>query len=141
MGIITSFAGYGDELPSSQLAVSIGLKWGGITFAVGIFISIFSTLSSFWEKASEKKLLTSKLSSVKEAEEMERELIHEDSEKKAIIYEQKYKERIQTQEKIIENFIIERQQNYDRKYESARKEIDIYISPLNQLLENINSIG
>lgn len=141
VGVITSIAGIGDEIASTQLAIKTGLKWGGITFAVGIFISIFSTLSSFWEKSTEKKKLTNTLKKVKEAEAQERELIHEDSERKALIYQHKFADRIKTQEKIIENFVNERDQNYNHKYSLAKKEIDQYITPLNKLLDSLNKIG
>jgi hypothetical protein len=141
VGIITAITGYGEELPSTQLALKTGLKWGGVTFAVGIFISIFTALSSFWEKSSERKLLTEKLKMVKETEATEREYINEDSERKALIYEQKFVERIKAQEKIIENFKNERQQNYQRKYNEARKEIDLYINPLNDMLKTLENSG
>lgn len=141
VGIITSFVGFGEEHASTQLALRTGLKWGGVTFVVGVFISIFSTLSSFWEKASEKKELTTKLNKVKEVEAEEREEIKEDSEKKTIVYEQKFKDRIRTQEKIIANFILERDQNYQRKYDLAKKEINGYITPLNKLLESLENVG
>ena len=139
VGVITSITGYGEEIASGQLALKIGLKWGGITFAVGIFISIFSTFSTFWEKSAERRDLVEKLNQIKENEAEERELIKEDSERKKMVYEQKFKERLVTQEKIIENFIIERQQNYDHKFNQAKKEIDIYITPLNDLLRSIEN--
>ena len=141
VGIITSFVGYGDELPSFQLAVKTGIKWGGITFVVGVFISVFTSVSSFWEKSSEKKTLSDKLKRIKESEAEEREYIKEDSERTGIIYEQKFSERIKSQEKIIENFLIERQQNYDHQYNLARKEIELYINPLNELLKALGGSG
>jgi hypothetical protein len=141
VGLITSIVGYGEEIASGQLALRVGLKWGGITFAVGIFISIFSTLSAFWEKSSERKELVDKLKRIKDEEAEERELIKMDSERKKVIYQQKFKERIESQEKIIENFIIERQQNYNYKYNIAKKEIDLYISPINELLNSLQNIG
>ena len=78
---------------------------------------------------------------VKDQESEERALIKEDSERKKLIYEQKFKERQGTQEKIIENFIIERQQNYNIKYNLAKKELDLYVAPLNELLNSIENIG
>ena len=141
VGIITAITGYGEELPSTQLAIKTALKWGGVTFAVGIFISIFTSLSSFWEKNSELKLLTERLKHIRDNEAAEREYINEDSERKAIIYEQKFVDRIKSQEKILESFIAERQQNYERKYNLARKEIDLFINPLNELLKDLENIG
>ncbi|MCB0729844.1 MAG: hypothetical protein KDC88_02325 [Ignavibacteriae bacterium] len=136
LGIITSISGFSDEIASTNLAIKTGLRWGGVTFVLGTFISIFTTFSSFWEKAAEKRRLVNQLNKVKESESMEREHIHEDSDRKAKIYEQKFKDRIKTQEKIIENFISEREQNYNHKYNLARKEIEEYITPLNELLES-----
>ena len=141
VGVITSIVGFGEEAASGQLALKVGLKWGGITFVFGIFISIFTTLSTFWEKSAERKDLIAKLEMVKDQESEERALIKEDSERKKLIYEQKFKERQGTQEKIIENFIIERQQNYNIKYNLAKKELDLYVAPLNELLNSIENIG
>ena len=141
VGVITSIAGYGDEVGSTQVAIKTALRWGGLTFIGGIFISIFTTVSSFWEKNSEKKILTAQLEKVRESEAEERELIHEDSERKEVIYSQKFKDRIKTQEKIIENFIAERDLNYNQKYNLAKKEIEQYISPLNNLLKSLDEAG
>ncbi len=141
VGVITSFVGFGEEAASTKLALKTGLQWGGITFGVGVFISVFTTLSSFWEKASEKKNLVSQLNKVKDAEAEERENIHDDSERKAKIYEHKFKDRLKTQEKIINDFISERDNSYNIKFNSARKEIESYTSPLKKLLTDLESAG
>ena len=141
VGIITSFVGFGEEIASTKLALRTGVQWGGITFVCGIFISIFTTLSSFWEKASEKKNLVSQLSKVKESEAEERENIQEESERKAKIYELKFNDRIKTQEKIINDFISERDSNYNNKFKAARREIESYTSPLNNLLKALENAG
>jgi CHASE3 domain sensor protein len=141
VGIITLLVGTNSEAPTSKVALETALKWAGITFAFGSFISVFTTLSSFWEKASEKKTLSSRLKKVKEAEAEERELIHEDSERRAQVYELKFNERIKTQEMIIKGFIEERENNYQHKYSVAKKEIDQYITPLNDLLKSLNAAG
>jgi len=106
-----------------------------------VFISVFTTFTTFWEKASEKKDLTTKLNRIKETEAEERDQIKDDSEMKAKVYEQKFQDRLKTQGKIIENFIHEREQNYAHKYSLAKKEIDEYITPLNELLESLNNAG
>jgi hypothetical protein len=137
VGIITSVSGFGEEAASTALAIKTGLKWGGIAFAVGTFISIFTTFSSTWEKSAEKRKLVAQLKKVKEMEAAEREHIKEESDLKIKMYEQKFKDRISTQEKIINNFVSERDQNYEHKYGLARKEIEEYITPLNNLLNSL----
>jgi hypothetical protein len=137
VGVITSIVGYGEEIASTQVALKTSLKWGGVTFAVGVFISVFTTVSSYWEKSSEKKELITKLNKVKETEAQERDLLNEDSERKEVIYNQKFKTRIKAQEKIIENFVKERDQNYNHKYSLAKKEIDQYTSPINNILKSL----
>ncbi len=141
VGIITTFVGYGNEAPSIQLAIRTGIKWGGVTFVVGVFISVFTSVSSSWEKSSEKKILNEKLKIVKETEAEEREYINEDSERTGHVYELKFNERIKAQEKIIENLRAERQQNYDSEYNLARKEIDLHINPLNEILKSLGKPG
>lgn len=141
ISVITAFVGFGGEFPSNQLAIKTGLRWSGITFAVGVIISVFTTFSTFWEKSSERKNLTAQLKKIKESEAEERENIKDESEMKLKVYEQKFKDRIKTQEKIILNFEKEREQNYNQKYKLAKKEIEEYISPLNELLKSLNSAG
>ncbi len=141
VGVITSFVGFGEEVASTKLALRTGLHWGGITFVFGVFISIFTTLSSFWDKGSEKKNLMNQLNKVKEAEAEERENMNDESERKAKIYEFKFKDRIKTQEKIINDFIAERDHNYHNKFNSARREIESYTSPLNKLLKTLENTG
>lgn len=141
IAVITGFVGFGGEIPSSQLAIKTGLRWSGITFAVGVIISVFTTLSTFWEKSSERKNLTIQLKKIKESEAIEREQIKDDSEMKLKIYEQKFQDRIRTQEKIIKNFEKEREINYNEKYKKAQKEIEEYISPLNELLKSLKAAG
>jgi len=141
VGVITSFFGFGNEVVSSKLAIKTGLKWGGITFVFGIFISIFTALSSFWEKGAHKKELLNKLKKLKEEEEEEIGFIDEDSKVKVNIYEQKFRDRIKNQEKIINEFIVERENNYNKKYNLARREIEGYTTPLNNLLKILNGDG
>jgi len=141
VGVITSIVGFGEEVASTNVALRTGIKWGGLTFVVGVFFSVFSAFSSFWGKASDKKELVNKLNKVKELEAEERELMLEDSERKTLVYGQKFKERIMAQEKIVNDFEIERDQNYKHKYKLAKKEIDDYITPLNNLLKSIENVG
>lgn len=138
---ITSMVGFGDASATMQTGIKMGLKWGGVTFVLGAFISVFTLLSSFWEKSSEKKALVSRLDITKESEAEERDILNEDSERKKRVYQQKFDDRIKTQENIINEFIAERDQNYEYKYNMAKKEIEEYISPLNDLLKSFEITG
>ena len=74
-------------------------------------------------------------------EAQERSLLEEESVLKTKIYEQKFIDRITTQEKIIKEFVKERDQNYNYKYNIAKKEIDDFITPLNNLLTSLENAG
>lgn len=141
VGLITSLIGFGNQAPSLGFALRTCLIWGGITFIVGIFISIFTSFSTFWEKSSEKKELVEKLNKVKLFEEEEHQYIKGDSERKANVYENKFKNRIKAQEKIINDFLEERQHNYKLKFETARKEIENYTLPIKKLLASLDPDG
>ncbi len=138
VGSITFFVEIGGN---TQLALKTALKWGGLTFAVGVFISLFTTISSSWEKNSEKKLLANQLKKVEKAKSEERELLYEDTTRKTEVFKKKFEKKIETQETIINTFIEERESNYQFKYTMAKKEVDKYILPLNELLKSLNEIG
>ncbi len=129
----------GDEGFKSN--IMSGIKWGGIVFVFGIIISVFSSVSAFWEKNAEKKNLVTKLNYIKETNAQESHSLEEESGLKVKVYEQKFKDRMTSQEKIIEGFRQEREQNYKMKYLSAQKEIEELISPLNCLLNSLENIG
>ncbi|MFZ1289103.1 MAG: hypothetical protein WAR79_03380 [Melioribacteraceae bacterium] len=141
VGIMSVMFGW-DEGNSNMSVLAInGFKWGGITFLLGIAISVFTAFSSFWEKSIQKKRLISQLEYVKSTQSDERKNLEGDSQLKSKLYEQKFNERIKTQEKIIESFIEEREENYRHKYVKAKKEIDEYITPLNKLLKSFENVG
>ncbi|MCB9248094.1 MAG: hypothetical protein H6613_05895 [Ignavibacteriales bacterium] len=141
VGTISSIMGLSEESSTIKALALSGIKWGGVTFLLGIGISIFTSISSMWEKNDEKKNLVNKLKYVKEMEAQERSLLEEESVLKTKIYEQKFIDRITTQEKIIKEFVKERDQNYNYKYNIAKKEIDDFITPLNNLLTSLENAG
>ncbi|MBK7104475.1 MAG: hypothetical protein IPH62_04250 [Ignavibacteriae bacterium] len=141
VGIMSVMFGW-DEGNSSINTIAVnGFKWGGITFLLGISISVFTAFSSFWEKSAYKKKLIAQSEFVKSTQTDERKNLEIDSNLKAKIYEQKFNERILTQQKIIESFVEEREENYKHKYKIAKKEIDEYITPLNNLLKSLENVG
>jgi hypothetical protein len=141
IGLIASITGWDDSSTKLQTFAIHGFKWGGITLLFGIIISIFTGVSSFWEKNSEKKKLLAQLKYIKENESNEKQNLEEDLVIKSRIYEQKFSDRINTQQKILESFIEERELNYKRKYELAKKEIDEYVTPLSELLKSLENAG
>ena len=102
---------------------------------------LFISVSSFWEKNSEKKRLLVNLNYIKENEQLEKESLEEDIILRTKVYEQKFNDRILTQQKILESFIEERENNYKQKYEAAKKEVDEYITPLNTILKELENAG
>jgi len=141
IGLLAVFMGWGDSSTRLQTFAINGFKWGAITLLIGIVISIFTSVSSFWEKNSEKKKLSKQLNLIKENESIEKESLEEDLSLRIRMYDQKFNDRIHTQEKIIKSFVEEREANYKHKYDRARKEIDQYIAPLNELLKSLENAG
>ncbi|MBK8944983.1 MAG: hypothetical protein IPM32_06875 [Ignavibacteriae bacterium] len=141
IGIMSVMFGWDEGKSSINIIAVNGFKWGGITFLLGIGISVFTAFSSFWEKSAYKKKLIAQLEYVKSTQSGERKNLEVDSNLKTKIYEQKFNERIQTQEKIIDSFVEEREENYKHKYKIAKKEIDEYITPLNTILKSLENVG
>lgn len=141
VGLISLFVGaaHDSEYETTTLGLFFrtGIMWGAITFFMGTIISIFTAISSNWEKNSEKKLLLKKLNFLKESESEEKENLLDESKRKALIFNQKFNDRIKAQEKILESFVKEREIHYLSKQQEAQKEIQEYIEPLEKLLQSL----
>ncbi|MBI1932597.1 MAG: hypothetical protein HYS24_08670 [Ignavibacteriales bacterium] len=142
VGFMSVIIGSGeDDRSGLTLLIVNGFRWGGITFIIGIAISVFTAFSSYWEKGTHKKKLIAQLDYLKSAQSGEKKNLEIDTQMKSKVYEQKFRERISAQEKIIDSFIEERELNYKYKFNVAKKEIDQYITPLNELLNSLENVG
>ncbi len=81
------------------------------------------------------------LNLIKESETIENQSLEEELLLRTKMYDQKFNDRINTQQKIIASFVEEREVNYKHKYEVAKKEIDQYVAPLNELLKSLENAG
>lgn len=58
VGFMSVIIGSGeDDRSGLTLLIVNGFRWGGITFIIGIAISVFTAFSSYWEKGTHKKNL------------------------------------------------------------------------------------
>ena len=139
-GIATMLISSGDERAIS-LIVKGGLRWGGGTFVIGIFISIFTAMSAQADKSKKVKRLQNELERVKQLKKEELEFLEEEKIRTLDAYKKKFDERIKNQEKIIDSFLKEREYNYIKKQNEAKKQIEVYTKPINALLDSFPKIG
>ena len=71
-----------------------GLKWGGITFLLGLMVAMLTSISTFWEKSSEKQRILKNISFMKSQKEKEKEYTKKDFEKKMIKLKEHYETEI-----------------------------------------------
>ena len=124
-----------DNIGESMLISVVigGVKWGAITFFLGIMVSIFSSISTIWEKATQKQRIIREISIKKNLKERKIEALkkeyafHLDD----IEDQVKRKERHFKQEE--EELIIDKQ----AKIEELRK---THKSQIDEFLENLKGI-
>jgi len=127
----------GDDGSSFSHFAKGGIIWGGITFVIGIGISLMTAISANKEKSDIKQKLdkdTEKLDNLKKERD---ELLLDEAKRREEAYNNKFDDRISNQEKIIESFKNEREQNYQYHLEIAREKIEVYTKPLNELLDSL----
>jgi hypothetical protein len=139
-GIATMLISSGDESAIS-LIIKGGLRWGGGTFVIGIIISAITAISAQTDKAKRVGKLQKELERIKNLKEEELELLEEEKIRTEQAYHKKFDERIKNQEKIIESFLVEREFNYKKKQDEAKKQIEVYTKPLNKLLDSFHIDG
>ncbi len=94
-----------------------GLKWGGITFLLGLMVAILTSISTFWEKSSEKQRILKNISFMKNQKEKEKESTRKIFEGKIV----KQKEHYETQIK-----------KYLKENEDTTQEMQLYGEELKQ---------
>ncbi|MCP5064705.1 MAG: hypothetical protein GY936_19895 [Ignavibacteriae bacterium] len=142
-GLSSTFVSSDYDVDGSSLSIFVsgGIIWGGITFVIGIGISIVTAFSANREKYEINKKL------VKETEKLEKQKqdfdnnVTDDASRRENAYANKFNDRLKNQEKIIKSFLNEREHNYQNKLDLARKEIEVYTIPLNKILESFQKDG
>jgi len=142
-GLSSTFISSDYDVDGSSLSIFVsgGIIWGGITFVIGIGISLVTAFSANKEKFEINKKL------VKETEKLEKQKqnfdnnVTDEASRREDAYANKFNDRLKNQEKIINSFLSERENNYQYKLDLARKEIEVYTKPLNKILESFQKNG
>jgi len=139
-GIATMLLSSGDDSAIS-LIIKGGLRWGGGTFILGIIISTLTAFSAQVEKSKKVGRLNNELERIKKLKSEELEILEEEKIRAEKAYQKKFDERITNQEKIIESFLQEREYNYKKKQDEAKKQIEVFTKPINALLNSLKING
>ncbi|MEE9430454.1 MAG: hypothetical protein V3V16_05395 [Melioribacteraceae bacterium] len=129
---------FGDDGSSIGVFAKVGVIWGGITFIIGIGISLVTGISANKERIDINKKLTNETEKLEKSKQEREALLQDEAERREEAYSNKFKDRITNQENIIESFLSEREQNYQNKLNEAREQIEVYTKPLNQLLKSLS---
>ncbi len=110
-----------------------GVKWGGITFLIGIFVSLFSSASAVWERANAKQKILREISFVKNHKEREIQYYNKEYERKTKSFIENYQKRIEGHKEKIESL----------KEEKKEKEVEMNnyhddeVAKISEKLQNI----
>ena len=121
---------------NSEIAKIIlsGLKWGGVTFLLGILISVFSGISAIIEKSNTRQKLLKEISFVKKQSQKEISYFKEKSRHKLKLLLNLYGEKISSLELENQRIIEDREKRSDELQKDTKKEIEGLIKRLNAIL-------
>jgi len=134
-GIATMIFGSGDE-STAALIIKGAVRWGGGTFVIGIIISAITAISAQTDKLKKIGKLKKELERINKLQEEELKMLEEERLRTEQAYNKKFSERINNQEKIIDSFLKERNYNYKKKQDEAKKQIEVFTKPINKLLQS-----
>ncbi len=118
-----------------SIVIMGGLKWGTISFIIGIFISIFMLLSTLHQRYSAKNNLVQRISNLNTEKEQGKNAIRSKHEQKKKHHEEKYeKSKIRLNEEI-ENYKNNKLEERKLLEEKFREERTTLHQPLEQLLQ------
>ncbi|MBU2492309.1 MAG: hypothetical protein KJ571_06750 [Bacteroidetes bacterium] len=107
----------------SQTIVA-GIKWGGVTFLLGLLISFISSASAIWERTNEKVKIQRDISYLKNHKEREIQQVKSEAEKSLKSYDKSFENRIEGLEKKITSLDSERKEKYEELKENAHDKIE-----------------
>lgn len=106
-----------------SITIIAGIKWGGITFLLGLLISFVSSASAIWERANEKIKIQRDINYLKNHKEREIQQVKSETERSIKSFEKNYDARIASLEKKIEDLNKERKDRYEELKDQAKEEI------------------
>ncbi|OGU35261.1 MAG: hypothetical protein A2068_12770 [Ignavibacteria bacterium GWB2_35_6b] len=107
-----------------SMTVIAGIKWGGITFLLGLLISFVSSASAIWERANEKLKIQRDINYLKNHREKEIQHVKSETEKSVKSFEKNFENRIEALEKKVESLKEERVDRFNDLKNEARDQID-----------------
>lgn len=107
-----------------SITIVAGVKWGGITFLLGLLISFVSSASAIWERANEKIKIQRDITYLKNHKEREIQQVKAETERSLKSFEKSFESRIIGLEKKIEALNKERIERFDELKEEAKDNIE-----------------
>ncbi len=107
-----------------------GFKWGGLSYLIGILVSLFSAASTMMERGSQKQRLMKQLAYVKNLGEKRKEALKRGFQKEIEQHRKKIEEKIQSIQEDIESLEEEKLEEQD----SMNTDIEQKVSELKQKL-------
>ncbi|MFH1196296.1 MAG: hypothetical protein V1720_11315 [bacterium] len=112
-----------------------GIKWGGITFLLGMIVAMFSAASAGWEKTSRKQRLLRDISLMKNHHEREKENFRETSIKKIKADEKIFLDKIKKYEQELEDLKMEKEERNKELNTKYNLESEELIKGIDQILK------
>jgi len=107
-----------------SMTIIAGIKWGGVTFLLGLLISFVSSASAIWERTNEKIKIQRDINYLKNHREKEIQHVKTETERSLKSFEKSFENRIEALEKKVESLKEERKDRFDDLKQEAKDQID-----------------
>ena len=104
--------------------VVAGIKWGGITFLLGLLIAMISSASAIWERSNVKLKLQRDITFLQSHKEKEIQHIKNETERKIKSFDKSYEHRLRELNKKIEILTEEKAEKLKELEDESKAEID-----------------
>lgn len=111
-----------------------GIKWGGITFLLGFIVAAITSVSTLWEKSTEKQRILKNISFMKNHKEKEKDAVRKNFEHKIKDLKEKYEKEILKQKSENEDITQEMQIYSEELKKVCEEKLETYKLELENIL-------
>lgn len=103
-----------------------GIKWGGITFLIGFFVSLFTAAGTITERSNEKSRMEKKLAAVKEERELMIKQFQEEGNEKLRDFDREFRNDLEREEARLEKMRQEKNHKMNNLNDKVEEEMAQY---------------
>ncbi len=112
-----------------------GIKWGGITFVLGFFVSLFTAASTITEKSSEKRKMRLRIDNYKKEKERVINNLKKENEKKLKMFDANFSDELHREESRLTKVVEEKKHKFSVMNSDVEAEVEKVKLKLNSIFE------